>query len=192
MDLRIYKKELRSRFRKLRSETDAETKRVRDEKIFARVISSRSYRSCTTLLTYVSTDIEVDTKKLISRALQDGKTVAVPKCTDKRGTMLFYVINGFGDLEVSTYSLLEPKTDICPELTDIENSLCIVPGLVFDMNGYRLGYGGGYYDRFLSAHPGMHKMGICYCCCTVQKLIPGYYDSPVNSLATEKYMRTFP
>ena len=191
-DIREYKKELRGRYKQLRREMDPVKKSRCDEIIFDKIVSSRYYRDCDMILTYVSTDIEVDTLALIDRALSDGKTVAVPRCSmTEKGIMNFYEIRSTDDLERGAFSLLEPDTRRCRRVSDFRHSLCIIPGLAFDMKGYRLGYGGGYYDRFLSAHPGIHKMGICYCCCTVREFIKGYYDSPVDTLVTEKYLKTF-
>lgn len=188
-DIREYKKELRLRFKAVRTGMSEEEKRLSDERIFQRIIASSAYKNADTILTYVSTAIEVDTIQLIGRAIADGKRVAVPKCISGTRLMDFYFITSMDDLETGTFSVLEPVEEKCEKADDFEHALCIIPGLSFDMNGFRLGYGGGYYDRFLSAHPDMHRMGICYCSCTVQKLISGRFDTPVNSLVTEKYLK---
>ncbi|MBQ8569246.1 MAG: 5-formyltetrahydrofolate cyclo-ligase [Oscillospiraceae bacterium] len=188
-DIREYKKELRLRFKAVRTGMTAEEKQLSDEKIFQRIIASSAYNSTDMILTYVSTAIEVDTIKLINQALADGKRVAVPRCISGTRLMDFYFITSMDDLETGTFSVLEPVEEKCEKAYDVDSALCIIPGLSFDMNGFRLGYGGGYYDRFLSAHPYMHRMGICYCSCTVQKLISGRFDTPVNTLVTEKYLK---
>ena len=118
-DLREYKKELRGRYKQLRREMAPDAKRICDEKIFGRIISSRYYRNCRTVLTYISTDIEVDTKRLIAQALNDGKKVAAPRCSrNEKGIMNFYLITGEDDLEKGAFSLLEPDPDKCRLLTD--------------------------------------------------------------------------
>ncbi len=188
-DIREYKTELRSRFKAERAAMTAEEKKLLDEKILSRILSSKAYEAADTVLTYVSTDIEVDTHGLIAQAVKDGKRVAVPKCISGTRLMDFYFISGMEQLESGAFSVLEPRVDICEKAHDFETALCIVPGLSFDMDGFRLGYGKGYYDRFLSAHPNMHRMGLCYCRCTVQKLISGRFDMPVNTLVTDKYTK---
>ena len=100
--------------------------------------------------------------------------------------MEFYLIKSFNDLEVATFSVLEPKVNQCEKLTQFSQSVCIVPGLAFDIRGYRLGYGKGYYDRFLNKYD-LPKFGICYTLCTQTKLINGKYDKPVDLLITDKY-----
>lgn len=168
-----------------------EEKQRMDSAVFRRVIGSAAYKRCSSLLTYVSTDIEVDTIELIKQALADGKSVSVPRCISGTRLMDFYYITSLDDLEPGSFGVLEPRTDICRKTTEFDGALCIVPGLSFDMKGFRLGYGKGYYDRFLSAHPDMYLMGLCYCRCTVSGLISGRFDKPVDSLATDKYIKTF-
>ena len=190
-DIREYKTAQRKKYKEIRTTMPAEQKAERDRLIFEKLISSKIYSSSSLVLTYVSTPIEVDTHALILRALADSKRVAVPKCIDGTREMKFYLIRSMQDLEKATFSVLEPKTDICEELTkyDIQDTLCIVPGLSFDLSGYRLGYGKGYYDRFLFKAKGLRKIGLCYCACTSNRLIKGRFDIPVDILITEKYIK---
>ncbi|MGN0667340.1 MAG: 5-formyltetrahydrofolate cyclo-ligase [Huintestinicola sp.] len=190
-DIREYKKSLRARFKEIRRSMTPEEKEDRDRKIFQRITGSAAYREASIILTYVSTDIEVDTRMLIDKALADNKRVAVPRCISGTRDMDFYFIKSTDDLESGTFSVLEPVPEKCVKAYAFENALCIVPGLSFDMQGYRLGYGGGYYDRFLSAHPRLYKMGVCYCSCTVNELYHGRYDIRADALITEKYNRRF-
>ncbi|MCM1023781.1 MAG: 5-formyltetrahydrofolate cyclo-ligase [Prevotella sp.] len=188
-DIRERKTELRDKYKRIRREMPRDVKKQRDEKIFLRLIGLEAYRSAKTVLTYVSTDIEVDTLQFIERALSDGKTVAVPRCVPGTRDMVFHIIKSLRDLETGSFSVLEPIPQKCKKLTYFDGALCIVPALLYDRYGYRLGYGKGYYDRFLSAHPNMHRVGICYCCCTVTELVHGRYDMAVNTLVTEKYVK---
>ena len=103
--------------------------------------------------------------------------------------MDFYFIKSPDDLEPGSFGVLEPAPEKCVKAYAFETALCIIPGLAFDMHGYRLGYGKGYYDRFLSAHPRLVKMGICYCSCTCNELIHGRFDVSADLLVTEKYTR---
>lgn len=188
-DIREYKNELRSKCKQLRTGMSAEVKADKDRKIFERVVSSGAYRDTDIVLTYVSTAIEVDTMAIIEQAFADKKRVAVPRCIDGTRDMEFYFIKSMDDLEKGTFGVLEPAPEKCVKAYAFEKALCIVPGLSFDMKGYRLGYGKGYYDRFLSAHPRLVKMGLCYCSCTCNELIHGRFDVCADMLATEKYLR---
>ena len=188
-DIREYKKALRAKYKDLRKNLSDFEKADKDKAVLQKILSTSAYKNCEMLLTYVSTAIEVDTRGLIDTAMKDGKTVIVPKCVDGTREMKFYEIRSLDDLEVCTFGVLEPMPDRCREITLFENAVCIVPGLAFDLCGYRLGYGGGYYDRFLSAHRELFNIGICYCGCTVNRLEHGRFDVPVNMLITEKYIR---
>lgn len=188
-DIREYKKDLRTRYRKLRTDMSPEEKADRDGKILQRILSSGQYENAQIILTYVSTDIEVDTRELILQSISRKKRVAVPRCIDGTRDMDFFFIKGMDDLTKGTFGVLEPVPERCVKAYAFETALCIIPGLGFDMSGYRLGYGKGYYDRFLSAHPRLYKMGICYCCCTCNRLIHGRFDIGADALVTEKYLR---
>ncbi len=188
-DIREHKKQLRAKFKQLRIDMTDEVKQKLDENIAKRFLSLKIYKECKTLLSYVSTAIEVDTMQIISAALADGKKVAVPKCVDGTRDMIFYVIKSTDDLEPGAFSVLEPVPERCDELTEFDGAVCIVPALAYDMDGFRLGYGKGYYDRFLSAHKGLYNVGVEYCCCTVPKLIRGRFDIAAQMLVTEKYTK---
>lgn len=190
-DIRIYKNDLRAKYKEIRKILIENNKNQLDLQIYNKIICSKIYNECEVLLTYVSTEIEVETKKLILKAIDDGKIVAVPKCIDGTRDMIFYIINSFDDLEKATFSVLEPKVQECTEFTQYDKQcLSIVPGLVFDMDGYRLGYGKGYYDRYLNLHKDLINMGVCYGQCTVTSLLHGRFDKKVDYLVTDKYIKT--
>lgn len=159
-----------------------------DRQITDRICSLYQYREAQTLLCYVSKPIEVDTIPLIQRALADGKQVACPRCVEGTRQMEFYRIHSLDDLEKRTFGVLEPKVPGCEKLTDFTGSLCIVPALMYDLKGYRLGYGGGYYDRFLSGYDG-YKIGITYRRNILRFLHYGRYDIPVDMIVTESFFR---
>jgi 5-formyltetrahydrofolate cyclo-ligase len=102
----------------------------------------------------VSNYPEVDTLQIIRKAWEQGKKVVVPKCYPKDKTMTFHELSEFTQLESVYYGLLEPKISQSPEIAADLIDLLIVPGLAFSKSGYRLGFGGGYYDRFLAGYNG--------------------------------------
>ena len=187
-DIREYKSELRKKIRRQREEMPPKQKALLDKMVLKNILKLRQYKSNDTILTYVSTKIEVDTFGLIRQALKDGKRVAVPRCIDNSREMDFYYITSIDQLEPRTFGVLEPIKEQCELLTDYSKGLCIIPGLVFDFDGYRLGYGKGYYDRFLSRFGG-DTAGICYSSCGQWKLVHGFYDRRADLLVTEKYIR---
>lgn len=186
-DIRIDKRNLRNKYKSIRINMQDQDKI--DSHVFNKLISTWAYREADVILTYVSTAIEVDTKALINHSLKLGKKVAAPYCIES-SRMKFYYINSIDELEKRTFGVLEPVAKKENEVTNFENSICIIPGLAFDKNGFRLGYGKGYYDRFLSAYTGK-TIGLCYESCICQKLPTGKYDKKVNTLITNKNTYNF-
>ena len=187
-DIRPIKAGLREQYKRLRRNMPREIQDAYDETIARRVAALWQYKRCRMLLTYVSTAIEVDTRRIIERALADGKQVAVPRCVPGTRDMEFYLIRGLDELEPGTFGVLEPKPDPDFLVTNFEHGLCLIPALCYDWRGYRLGYGKGYYDRFL-AHFGGDMVGICYSDCVRRKLPHGRFDRPAGLLVTERYLR---
>ncbi|MBC3938923.1 MULTISPECIES: 5-formyltetrahydrofolate cyclo-ligase [Anaerotruncus] len=184
IDIRPLKMRLRGEIKAWRRALEPGWKAAADEKICARVLALREYAACSTLLTYVSLPIEVDTLCLISRAFADGKKVAAPRCVEGTHEMEFYEISSMDDLARQTFGVLEPVRERCRLLTDFSGSVCLVPALAYDRAGYRLGYGAGYYDRFLSVYPGP-KIGLVYAQNLRRSLWKGRYDVPVDLIVTE-------
>lgn len=187
-DIRPVKKALRERYKQWRRDLTGTEKNEADTAIARRVAELWQYRDNTVLLTYVSTAIEVDTRRIIERAWQDGKQVAVPRCVPGTREMEFYFITQWDQLEPGTFGVLEPVPERCERMTDHSKGICLVPALSYDWKGFRLGYGKGYYDRFLSRFEG-NMIGICYAACVRRSLPHGYHDRPVELLVTERYLR---
>lgn len=185
LDMEAYKKALRRRYTKVRDAIPPERRAAYDLAIFGHVTASVPYKKARMLLSYVSMRSEPDTTALLERARQDGKQVAVPRCVEGTREMRFYLIRSLADLMPGYYGVREPDPERCAEPAGLEGSLCLVPGLVFDGGGYRLGYGGGYYDRFLAAAPGVTAMGLCYRECVRHRMQRDLYDLPCAYVATQ-------
>lgn len=184
IDIRGPKNELRKKYRRIREAFSPEEKRRRDSLIFENLIHMCEVNQADTVVCFISTLVEVDTHRLIHYCWRHQKNVVVPKCLNDRGKMKFYYLRSWNDVEIGRFSLLEPNPQKCREFTQWERSVCIVPGFCFDTDGYRLGFGRGFYDRFLSKYSEI-KIGICYNNCISPKLPHGRYDVAVNYLVTE-------
>lgn len=150
------KSSLRSNYLTARRRIDPATKAALDARILERLAGFDLYADAGLVLAYVSYGNEVDTRAVIESALASGKRVAVPRVLPHEHWMDFYEIDGMGDLEEGFKGILEPRRGVSSPLgtVDLLGSVCLVPGLVFDAEGHRIGYGGGYYDRFLQFYPG--------------------------------------
>ena len=131
------------------------------------------------LLCYASRPDETDTWGILRIAWRSGKTVALPRC-EGHGSMAFYSVPDENALQKGMFGILEPSA-ACTLYIPKAHDLCIVPGLAFDRSGHRLGYGGGYYDRYLSAHP-IFTVGICYPNCLTSALPTEPFDIPVRQV----------
>lgn len=127
------------------------------------------------LLTFVSMDDEIDTKNFFLYCPK----IYVPKCIDKK-TMIAVEYSG-SEMEKSKFGVMEPVSSV--ETLGIE--VAIVPGLAFDMQGNRIGYGAGFYDRYLKAHPNILKIGVCYDFQIIEDGIKSeIFDVPMDYIVT--------
>lgn len=188
LDIRKYKQELRLKCREYRQSLDKEIKSQLDGKIADNVRRLKEYRPAHTVLIYMSTPIEVDTVNIIKNAWADGKKVAVPRCIPESRDMEFHYIENLECLEPGTFGVLEPDK-LLPMVTDFSGCLMIVPGMQFDMKGYRIGYGKGYYDRYMVRFKG-RSAGICYSDELIPFMYHGRYDQAVDIVVTDRRIRT--
>lgn len=184
-DIRPEKAALRNAAIEWRKSLSRSEKQRMDFKIQSKVMNLWKFREVSTVLLYCAKPVEIDTKLLIERASALGKTVAVPRCVPGTREMDFYVITSFDDLEKGAFGVLEPIPERCRKLNDFTSSVCIVPALVYDKQGFRLGYGKGYYDRFLSGYKG-NCIGLAYSDWVKESLPHGKFDRKVDIIVTEK------
>ena len=156
------KKELRKHFMTLRAAIPVDERARIDEAIARNVLELPEYQSAETLLPYLSFGSEIDTRRIIQDAWDAGKTVALPLCTPGTHDMTWHSVDSLEGLVRSKIGVEEPPYDLATEIDPLaaDAALAIVPGLTFDARGYRLGYGGGFYDVFLSHFKG-HTVGLC-------------------------------
>ena len=158
--------------------------------ITQKLLATSEYAEATTVLTYVSVSSEVSTRMFIKCALRDGKTVAVPRCLPGH-CLEFVAITSLDQLIAAPFGLLEPPKEL-PALTEeqMDASFCIVPALLVDTKGYRLGYGAGFYDRFLSTYPGK-KICLAYQQNLSRTILPHTaFDVAVDVVITESEVLT--
>lgn len=159
-----------------------EEKQKADRIICDNVMVLPEWRKATIVCLYMSTADEVDTKPLLAAALNAEKIVVCPRVEQEK--LLLHQIRSVGDFTGGAYHILEPKKSI-PLVDPASVDLFIVPGVAFDLNGYRLGHGKGYYDRLL-AGISVSILGLAYEIQMVAEVPHTSYDVPMTAVVTEK------
>lgn len=158
-----------------------EQKQAMDQALTERFLKHPFYQEAKTIATYLSFPHEFQTQELIEQALKDGKKVLIPK-TYPKGRMDFVVYNP-QQLVKTSFGLLEPQGNL--EVMDVSQiDLIHVPGLAFTTKGYRIGYGGGYYDRYLKHFPG-HTLSTVYPC-QIRDFSPENHDISVQEVLIDE------
>ncbi len=186
----LEKQRLREEHLAAREVLSEQERSVLDNRITQKLLATSEYAEATTVLTYVSVSSEVSTRMFIECALRDGKTVAVPRCLPGH-CLEFVAIASLEQLVAAPFNLLEPAKEL-PAVTEDQknNSICIVPALLVDTKGYRLGYGAGFYDRFLSTYPGK-KICLAYQQSLSRTTLPHTaFDVAVDVVITESEVLT--
>lgn len=149
-----------------------------EQEIYQQIFSHMFWQEAAVIATTMSMPIEIDTKPIIERAWIEGKRVALPVVNMKTKEMTFHEVEGFHQLEKGTMDILEPSRE-CQVINLDEQALCIVPGLAFTKGGYRLGFGGGFYDRFLTSFQGK-TVALAFHFQRAQDFPVEVYDVPVD------------
>jgi 5-formyltetrahydrofolate cyclo-ligase len=159
--------------------------------IAQRLFSEESWKQAETIGVTISKVPEVDTFQIIRKAWQENKRIVIPKCYPEDKKMRFRTLTAFNQLESVFYGLLEPIVRQTKEVPKQNIDLLIVPGLAFTRNGYRLGFGGGYYDRFLQDYHG-DTLSLAFNLQLVSELPIEKHDIPVkNIINTEETIHIY-
>ncbi len=180
------KKQLRKQLIKKRKDISKDKKTIYDKEIGIKIIKSDYFKNATQVLVFASTEEEFDTSLIVKHCRVENKSVFYPLCLDKNGNMKFYRINSSEDLVTGMYGISEPKP-YCEEYKPKENDIVIVPCLSVDKENYRIGYGKGYYDKFLKNFNGI-SICPCYEEMLTDKLPTDKYDIKINILVTQQLL----
>lgn len=185
--IRKQKDELRAAYSARRAAMDRAEKKRRDEAICRAAVSLVSFRYAEYVLLYAALENEIDVTKIAEEALARGKKIAFPRCDKETHTMQYHIVSSLDELSRDAYNILEPPPEnpIYDPEHDVGSAVCFVPGLVYDRAGYRLGYGKGFYDRYLSGFSGC-TLGVVYSDYILPTVPRGRFDMSVNILLTEK------
>lgn len=187
-EIRKHKTEIRKQHLERRAAIPPEVRKIKDEKICKNILSSAAFRYADVILLYYPVKGEVNILPLLEAAVNAGKKVAFPRCCTEDHTMRFHYVTSADDFEKGSYGLREPFASL-PEFdlqTGYEhNVLCLVPAVVYDRKGYRIGYGGGYYDRFFGQFKPA-SIGVAYDEFIIKNVPHGRYDIFVDVVVSER------
>lgn len=169
---------------KLKEQSKVSRKQI-EQKIIHQLMCSELWHHAQTIGITISQTVEWNTIPIIEAAWDQGKKICVPKSNPINHQLDFYSIDSFEEVEVAYYDLLEPITDITMQMEKEAIDLMIVPGIVFDTYGFRIGFGGGYYDRFLADYPN-ETCSLLSEDQLMDKLPAQLHDIPINYLITER------
>lgn len=180
----LTKKEQRKFF--INKRDNIKDRKLKSEQICKKFIESNIYTNVNTIMVYVSFRSEVETISLIQKLIDDKGFVIVPSCDVLTKTLYPYRISDMSQLASGAYGILEPseiliEKGIITKCDKADIEAVITPAAAFDEDGFRLGYGAGYYDRFFSDYYGL-KIGFQFSECICDKLITEVNDIPVDIL----------
>ena len=175
------KKDIRKYVLEKRNQLTCQEWKEKSHRIYEKVVSHPFFLCADMVFCYVDYRREVGTRAIIEKAWELKKKVAVPKV--EGDNMTFYYIQKFSDLWEGYRGIMEPDTTYP---ADVPHALVIMPGAAFDKNGNRIGYGKGYYDKFLHLHKNYHTMALSFELQLVDKIPADTYDVRPEILITEE------
>lgn len=175
------KKALRQIIKAKKKELTTDDVRRKTESILSQLMIDEEYVNAKRIYTYVNYNQEVDTCMLIERAILDGKIVLVPRVDGD--FMEFYQIESLEQLAPGAYGILEPVADC--KMDTKHDGVMIMPGLAFDRKLHRIGYGGGFYDRYLQEYQEFYKIALCFDFQIVDEVPAQEFDIPVDCVISE-------
>lgn len=167
---------LRKQIREQKRAMTPEQIRVASEWLAEQFYATEAYQQAKTVYGYLPYNQEVRTVPMLERAIRDGKRVAVPKVYGDE--MKFIYITDLTQVEKGYAGIPEPVAD--GPVADDPTALVLMPGLAFDPQGHRIGYGGGFYDKFLACEPEHPTLALCYAFQMLPKLDTEEFDIPVD------------
>lgn len=167
------KQQLRKQKKEYRKQLTATYCQIHAERICTKLVQLSIYRKARSILFYMSIQKEVDMKQAIEQAWRDKKQVLLPRVDQENQCLQVIQVKHWSQLETGAYGIQEPHQSL-KRMDPSQIDLVIVPGVAFDVKGYRLGYGGGYYDRFFARFPRLQRMGVAY----PEQVVPTVYPEP--------------
>ncbi|MDA8443189.1 MAG: 5-formyltetrahydrofolate cyclo-ligase [Peptococcaceae bacterium] len=180
------KQQLRQAALTKRAALSADERAAKSQNISERIKELPAFQEAKTVMLYLDFRGEVETEALIEELLVQGKRVVVPVCNADKTITPKQICNISADLQAGTWGIREPKPEVCPSVDPLEIDLVLVPGVAFDANGNRVGYGAGYYDRFVpQLRAAVPLVALAFEAQILPEIQPDPHDCPMHMVVTE-------
>jgi 5-formyltetrahydrofolate cyclo-ligase len=180
------KKLIRKRILKSRNEMPVDERVMKSARIVERLKELPDIRNASTIMVFLNFGSEVETDGIIVWGWEMGKRMIAPLCFPETREMDPCIINDFSDLETGNYGIREPRAASARRVPHGEIDVVLIPAVAFDPRGQRIGYGGGYYDRFLPKVPRAGRIGVVFASQIIPEFNAGPYDTPAGLVVTEE------
>ena len=194
MDIHTEKNHLRKQYKQIRQQLTIETVQNNSNAIAAQLFASTFWKESRTVMLYLSFQNEVMTDLIYQKGWQEGKTMLIPICSPENGIMTMSKLSSFHDLTLNRYGIRELPLTLQQIITPDQIDLCLIPGIAFDRQGTRLGFGSGYYDRYLAqVSPQVPRIALAHSCQIYDGTLPmDQYDLPMQYMLTELGLEPIP
>ncbi|HZK32981.1 MAG TPA: 5-formyltetrahydrofolate cyclo-ligase [Tissierellaceae bacterium] len=184
------KKDLRRKMLIKRSKLPLDKRNILSKTISGLLYETEYYKKAETIMAFINFGSEINTRYMVEDSINLGKSIVIPITIPETKELKISRLLDYSELEIGFYNILTPKKEFLRFVDPSTIDLILVPGLIFAEDGYRIGYGGGYYDRFLSKiDPSVPKIGIGFDLQIQDKVPTDKYDIPVDFMLTEKGLR---
>lgn len=186
------KKQIRQNMLRARASLSEQERITSSNTIMSYLIDSAAFTNASHVASFVDFRNEVYMKPINDYILDHGKSLYLPYIDMKNKTMTFHTVHSLSDLKLSQYGILEPDPKIHLQIDFNCIDFVLTPGVAFDTHGFRLGYGGGFYDRFFEKlNPKVPKIGIAFSIQQLDSIPVEAHDLPLTALITEKGIQKF-
>ena len=184
--MKATKESLRQYFLEIRDQLKPQYIQKASDEVANHLLHHPRFKESETILIYMAFRNEVDLSQIVHEAWKQGKQILVPKTNKKDKKMEPYLLTSWDELVIGNYGIFEPNVSDKYPFPFANIELVLVPGLAYDRKGYRLGYGGGYYDRFFDQFAHLpYRIGVGFDFGQVEELPHEPHDYPVNEICTE-------
>ena len=187
------KQDIRNKYKEIRKQLTTSEVWKLSQQICDNLLNTDFWKEAHNVAAYLSIHNEVATEEIYQEGWMEGKIMLLPICSEQDGWMEMSVLSSLEQMKTNRYGILELPVSLQKLMFPMEIDMCIIPGIAFDRQGSRIGFGAGYYDRYLArCNPNVVRVGLAYECQISEDPLPlDQYDLPMDYIVTEKQVYCF-